>query len=251
VTLRQPLHRRLRQQERLLRRPRPIFLGHGRTRSNLPAPVHPMRASLPTALLPGHRATPAVGGWGARGERLRSPRTKTVTTEPVLTTCPKGNALRAPSTTSPDLRLHLQPPPASADGTRTCLQVCAPSTALCNGGAMLARGPERRTSLPTMLLAFVLGCGGEAQAVSDGGGTSSVGATGDGGSREDGSSGTSLDATAGDAGLGNDRAASDSADVDAPSLLDVGTVEIGPGPEMERRSRGRAWRERRQQRRRS
>jgi hypothetical protein len=84
-----------------------------------------------------------------------------------------------------------------------------------------------------MLLAFVLGCGGEAQAVSDGGGASSVGATGDGGSREDGSSGTSLDATAGDAELGNDRAASDSGDVDAPSLLDVGTVEIGPGPEME------------------
>src|SRR5258708_2726372 len=34
-------------------------------------------------------------GWGARGERLRSPRTRPVTTEPVLTTCPKGNALRA------------------------------------------------------------------------------------------------------------------------------------------------------------
>jgi hypothetical protein len=61
-------------------------------------------------------------GWGARGERLRSPRTKTVTTEAVLNNCPKGNAngllvrLRGRATAAAEsfCRVAVQNPYASA-----------------------------------------------------------------------------------------------------------------------------------------
>ena len=82
------------QQERLLRRPRPICLGHLSKRSNLAALVHPWRAMTWSSLRDATAHPP--DGWGARGERPRSPRTRPITTERAGIDR-QGNALHAPS----------------------------------------------------------------------------------------------------------------------------------------------------------